>query len=64
MTDLTPFSAADPETRRALLKHLAREGMGENSLRALASDLAYLEAWSVGGDENPGALAGAPRALP
>ena len=26
------------------LKHLAREGMGENSLRALASDLAYLEA--------------------
>jgi hypothetical protein len=24
------------------LKHLAREGMGENSLRALASDLAYL----------------------
>ena len=29
------------------LKHLAREGMGENSLRALASDLGYLEAWSV-----------------
>jgi hypothetical protein len=29
------------------LKHLAREGMGENSLRALASDLAYLEAWAV-----------------
>ena len=28
------------------LKHLAREGMGENSLRALASDLAYLEAWA------------------
>ena len=27
------------------LKHLAREGMDENSLRALASDLAYLEAW-------------------
>ena len=26
------------------LKHLAREGMGENSLRALASDLAYLGA--------------------
>jgi integrase len=74
MTELTPFPAADPETRRALqldalsailpmdrrdrlaqiltdedvdtLKHLAREGMGENSLRALASDLAYLEAWS------------------
>jgi hypothetical protein len=29
------------------LKHLAREGIGENSLRALASDLAYLEAWAV-----------------
>jgi hypothetical protein len=28
------------------LKRLAREGMGENSLRALASDLAYLEAWA------------------
>jgi integrase len=28
------------------LKHLAREGIGENSLRALASDLAYLEAWA------------------
>jgi integrase len=74
MTELTPFSAADPETRRALqldalsailpmdrrdrlaqiltdddvetLKHLAREGLGENSLRALASDLAYCEAWA------------------
>ncbi|GAC1553717.1 MAG: site-specific integrase [Beijerinckiaceae bacterium] len=31
----------------ATLKHLAREGMGENTLRALASDLAYLEAWSL-----------------
>jgi hypothetical protein len=29
------------------LKHLAREGIGENSLRALASDLAYLEAWAL-----------------
>lgn len=29
------------------LKHLAREGMGENTLRALASDLAYLEAWAL-----------------
>src|SRR5260370_24261325 len=28
------------------LKHIAREGMGENSLRALASDLAYLEGWA------------------
>jgi integrase len=30
----------------ATLKHLAQEGLGENSLRALASDLAYLEAWA------------------
>ncbi|OYU74857.1 MAG: integrase, partial [Alphaproteobacteria bacterium PA3] len=29
----------------ATLRHLAREGMGENTLRALASALAYLEAW-------------------
>ncbi|CAH2394091.1 hypothetical protein BQ8794_240004 [Mesorhizobium prunaredense] len=26
------------------LRHLAKEGIGENSLRALASDLGYLEA--------------------
>jgi integrase len=30
----------------ATLKHLAKQGMGDNSLRALASDLAYLEAWA------------------
>ncbi|MFK0167078.1 site-specific integrase [Rhizobium sp. NPDC090279] len=29
----------------ATLKHLAKEGMGENTLRALTSDLGYLEAW-------------------
>jgi integrase len=29
------------------LKHLVTEGMGENTLRALTSDLAYLEAWSL-----------------
>jgi hypothetical protein len=27
------------------LKHLVEEGMGPNTLRALASDLGYLEAW-------------------
>jgi site-specific recombinase XerD len=76
-----PFSAADPETRRALqldalaailpmdrrdrlaqiltdddvatLKHLAKAGMGENSLRALASDLAYLEAWAQAATSAP-----------
>lgn len=29
----------------ATLKHLASAGMGDNTLRALASDLGYLEAW-------------------
>ncbi|MDQ0333517.1 site-specific recombinase XerD [Mesorhizobium sp. YL-MeA3-2017] len=57
--DLDTLSAILPMDRRdrlaqlltdddvATLKHLAREGMGENSLRALASDLAYLEGWAV-----------------
>ena len=40
------------------LKHLARSGMGENTLRALASDLAYLEAWAVRADRRSPALAG------
>jgi len=35
------------------LKHLAREGRGENSLRALASDLAYLEAWALAATATP-----------
>jgi hypothetical protein len=35
------------------LKHLARQGMGENSLRALASDLAYLEAWAAAAAGQP-----------
>lgn len=29
------------------LRHLVNEGMGENTLRALTSDLAYLQAWSL-----------------
>ena len=29
----------------ATLKHLAKQGMGANTLRALASDLGYLEVW-------------------
>ncbi len=28
------------------LRHLVNQGMGENTLRALTSDLAYLQAWS------------------
>jgi hypothetical protein len=55
--DLDTLSAILPLDRRdrlaqlltdvATLKHLAREGMGENSLRALASDLAYFEGWAA-----------------
>ncbi len=40
---------ADVET----LRHLAKEGMGENSLRALASDLGYLEAWCLAATGDP-----------
>jgi hypothetical protein len=29
------------------LRHLVNEGMGENTLPALTSDLAYLQAWSL-----------------
>ncbi|TIQ34027.1 MAG: integrase [Mesorhizobium sp.] len=35
------------------LRHLAKEGMGENSLRALCSDLGYLEAWCQAATESP-----------
>jgi integrase len=35
------------------LKHLVNQGMGENTLRALTSDLAYLEAWSLAGTGAP-----------
>jgi integrase len=35
------------------LRHLVNEGMGENTLRALASDLTYLEAWSQAATGNP-----------
>jgi integrase len=35
------------------LRHLARQGMGANSLRALASDLAYLEAWCQAATATP-----------
>ncbi|MBT1156799.1 tyrosine-type recombinase/integrase [Aminobacter anthyllidis] len=31
----------------ATLRHLANQGLGENSLRALASDLFYIEAWCL-----------------
>ncbi|MDP9573891.1 UNVERIFIED_ORG: integrase [Agrobacterium larrymoorei] len=34
------------------LRHLVNEGMGENTLRALTSDLAYLQAWCVASTGN------------
>lgn len=37
----------------ATLRHLAREGIGANSLRALASDLGYLEAWCQAATGSP-----------
>ena len=35
------------------LRHLVNEGMGANTLRALTSDLAYLEAWSMAATGSP-----------
>lgn len=35
------------------LSHLLRKGVGSNSLRAMRSDLAYLEAWSLACDGTP-----------
>ncbi|PDT82141.1 integrase [Sinorhizobium sp. BJ1] len=40
---------ADVET----LRHLVNEGMGANTLRALTSDLAYLEVWAMAATESP-----------
>ena len=37
----------------ATLKHLAKQGLGVNTMRALASDLAYLEAWALAGTSRP-----------
>lgn len=35
------------------LRHLARQGLGANTLRALASDLGYLEAWCMAATGQP-----------
>ncbi|KXF77759.1 integrase [Paramesorhizobium deserti] len=35
------------------LRHLVNQGMGANTLRALTSDLAYLEAWSLAAVSSP-----------
>lgn len=46
LSTIERISTALPSADLQTLAHLARVGTGENSLRALASDLAYLEAWS------------------
>src|SRR5690606_16348746 len=46
------------------LHHLVHEGMGENTLRALTSDLAYLEAWSMAATGTPPSLPGAGSTAP
>lgn len=43
------LTAGDQKT----LAHLLREGIGENTLRATRSDLAYIEAWSLACDGEP-----------
>lgn len=35
------------------LRHLVNQGVGDNTLRALTSDLTYLEAWGLAATENP-----------
>lgn len=35
------------------LRHLVNEGMGDNTLRAITSDLAYLEAWGLAATGSP-----------
>ncbi|WP_421566937.1 site-specific integrase [Ochrobactrum sp. EDr1-4] len=62
---LDTFAAVLPMNRRDMLaeiltdqdietlRHLVNEGMGENTLRALTSDLAYLEAWSMAATDSP-----------
>jgi len=35
------------------LRHLVNAGMGENTLRALTSDLAYLQAWALTATGSP-----------
>jgi integrase len=37
----------------ATLRHLAEQGMGANTLRAVASDLAYLERWALAANGRP-----------
>ncbi len=42
----TRWRICSPTQDIETLRHLVNQGMGENTLRALTSDLAYLQAWS------------------
>jgi hypothetical protein len=59
LAGLLPFDARErlaallTDEDAATLKHLARSGMGANTLRALASDLGYLEAWCLAATGHP-----------
>ncbi len=47
----------------ATLRHLAEQGMGANTLRAIASDLAYLERWALAATGSPLPWPAPPRSL-
>ncbi|MGE7418646.1 site-specific integrase [Methylobacterium tarhaniae] len=59
LAGMLPFDARErlavllTDEDAATLKHLARSGMGANTLRALASDLGYLEAWCLAATGHP-----------
>jgi integrase len=47
------LSALAGDADAATLRHLAEQGMGANTLRAIASDLAYLERWALAATGQP-----------
>ncbi|WP_299821484.1 tyrosine-type recombinase/integrase [uncultured Jannaschia sp.] len=53
LLDLTGADAALTAADRDTLSHLLHRGIGENTLRAIRSDLGYLEAWSRAATGHP-----------
>jgi integrase len=59
LEDVLPFDRRDflaeilTDEDVETLRHLAKEGLGENSMRALVSDLGYLEAWCLAATGKP-----------
>jgi len=59
LEDVLPFDRRDflaeilTDEDVETLRHLAKEGLGENSMRALVSDLGYLEAWCMAATGEP-----------